>query len=369
MAVGSNCTINVTFSPTQTGTRTGTLTITDNTGGVTGSQQTVSLTGTGMNPVAGLSPASVSFGNQGINTTSAVKKITLTSKGTTPLMNLSIAITGANAADFIIETNNCAATLNVGSKCSISVTFTPTLLAAESATLQVSDNAANSPQTVAFTGTGVADVTLTPASEKFGNVPQGISSAAKNFTLKNNQPAALSISDVGFSGVSAADFLRSGGTCGSSLAAKASCTIGVTFTPSLMGAESAMLAVTSNAQPPYNSLASAVSGTGIAQATVSPASITYTKQKVGTTSAAHKVTLKNNLSTGLPINGFSFTGADPGDFNVSATTCGASLAAKSTCTISVAFTPAATGTRTATLNVNDGANNSPQTVSLTATGD
>ena len=130
-----------------------------------------------------------------------------------------------------------------------------------------------------------------------------------------------------------------------------------------------MLAVTSNAQPPYNSLASAVSGTGIAQATVSPASITYTKQKVGTTSAAHKVTLKNNLSTGLPINGFSFTGADPGDFNVSATTCGASLAAKSTCTISVAFTPAATGTRTATLNVNDGANNSPQTVSLTATGD
>ena len=198
MAVGSNCTINVTFSPTQTGTRTGTLTITDNTGGVTGSQQTVSLTGTGMNPVAGLSPASVSFGNQGINTTSAVKKITLTSKGTTPLMNLSIAITGANAADFIIETNNCAATLNVGSKCSISVTFTPTLLAAESATLQVSDNAANSPQTVAFTGTGVADVTLTPASEKFGNVPQGISSAAKNFTLKNNQPAALSISERWF---------------------------------------------------------------------------------------------------------------------------------------------------------------------------
>jgi hypothetical protein len=65
----------------------------------------------------------------------------------------------------------------------------------------------------------------------------------------------------------------------------------------------------------------------------------------------------------------AFTGADPGDFNVSTTTCGASLGAKSTCTISVVFNPTATGKRTATLNVNDGANNSPQTVALTGTGD
>jgi len=106
-----------------------------------------------------------------------------------------------------------------------------------------------------------------------------------------------------------------------------------------------------------------------AQATASPISLTYAAQKVGTTSAARKVTLKNNLSTALTIQPFTFTGADPNDFGVSTTTCGTSLAEKSSCTISVVFKPTATGARTATLNVTDGANNSPQTVFLTGTGE
>ena len=105
-----------------------------------------------------------------------------------------------------------------------------------------------------------------------------------------------------------------------------------------------------------------------AQATVSPIAVTFAPQKVGTTSVAHKVTLKNNLSTVLAVYPYTFTGADAGDFSVSTSTCGTSLAAKSTCTISVVFKPTATGTRTATLNVNDSANNGPQTVSLTGTG-
>lgn len=368
VAVGNNCTINVFFKPTQTGTRTGTLTITDNNAGITGSQQMVSLTGTGANPGAKFSATALAFGNEGIQTTSSGKKVTLTSSGTTSLNNISVAVIGPNQADFL-PTSTCPATLNVGAKCTITVTFTPSLLAKESATLQLTDNTVNSPQSVALSGTGVADVTLTPTSENFGSVAQATSSAAKTFTLKNNQSTALSISEITFTGTNQGDFSQTGGTCGTSLAAKASCTIQVTFTPSLLGAESATLSVTSNAQPPYNSLTSTLSGTGIAQSTVSPTSVTYSKQKVGTTSGARDVKLKNNLSSAITISGFSFTGADQGDFNVSTTTCGASLAPKSTCTVSLVFKPTATGQRTATLNVDDGANDSPQTVSLTGTGD
>jgi hypothetical protein len=58
-----------------------------------------------------------------------------------------------------------------------------------------------------------------------------------------------------------------------------------------------------------------------------------------------------------------------GDFAVSTTPCGSSLAAKSKCTISVTFTPTATGTRTGSLNVTDSALNSPQTAALTGTGE
>ena len=79
------------------------------------------------------------------------------------------------------------------------------------------------------------------------------------------------------------------------------------------------------------------------------------------------MTLTNNLTTALAISSITFTGADPGDY-AQTNTCGASLAAKSHCTISVTFTPTTTGTRTATLNVIDSANNTPQTVTLKGTG-
>jgi hypothetical protein len=128
------------------------------------------------------------------------------------------------------------------------------------------------------------------------------------------------------------------------------------------------LTVNDNAPAPYNALSSSLTGTGVAQATVSSTSLTFAAQKVGTTSAAKGVTLKNNLSTALTLSGFTFTGADPGDYAVSTTTCGGSLASKASCTIGVVFKPTATGTRTATLNANDSANNSPQTVALTGTG-
>jgi len=242
VAIGSSCTINVTFSPTQTGTRTGTLTITDNTGGVTGSVQTVSLTGTGANPEATLSKTSLSFGDQAVDTTSAIKKVTLTSSGTTSLMNISVTITGPNAADFA-QPITCAGTLNAGKKCSISVTFTPTLLAAESATLQVSDNAVNSPQTVALTGTGEAQAALTPASYTFPKTKVGKTSAAHQFTLKNN----LSTTLTGISFSTAAPFAVSSSTCTTTLDSKKTCTISVTFSPTETGTATGALTVSDSA--------------------------------------------------------------------------------------------------------------------------
>jgi hypothetical protein len=134
-----------------------------------------------------------------------------------------------------------------------------------------------------------------------------------------------------------------------------------------MGADNGTLTVTDGAS---NSPQTAtLTGTGIAQAAVSATSLTFATQKEGTTSSAKTVTLTNNLPTPLTVGTITFTGADPGDFVSPTNTCGTSVAAKGTCTISVTFTPGATGTRTATMNVNDSANNSPQTVVLTGTGD
>jgi hypothetical protein len=85
--------------------------------------------------------------------------------------------------------------------------------------------------------------------------------------------------------------------------------------------------------------------------------------RVLATSTTIKATLKNNLSVALNITSI----AASGDF-AQTNTCGTSLAAGASCTISVTFTPTATGSRTGTLTVSDDASNSPQSVSLTGAG-
>jgi Bacterial Ig-like domain (group 2)/Abnormal spindle-like microcephaly-assoc'd, ASPM-SPD-2-Hydin len=97
---------------------------------------------------------------------------------------------------------------------------------------------------------------------------------------------------------------------------------------------------------------------------VSPTTLSFGNQVVGTTSAAKTVTLSNGSSSKLTINSVGISG----DFAIRSKSCGATLAAGKTCTISVTFTPTVSGARTGALTINDSASNSPQTVSLSGTG-
>ena len=100
---------------------------------------------------------------------------------------------------------------------------------------------------------------------------------------------------------------------------------------------------------------------------LSPASLTFAAQGVGTTSTAKAVTLSNTGNAALSITGVALSGTNPGDF-VQTNTCGSSVAAGANCAINVTFTPSATGTRTAAVGITDNATGSPQTISLSGTG-
>src|SRR5207245_2144033 len=164
--------------PTVAAARTATLSISDN---AAGSPHTVSLsgtgTGTGTPPVASVSPTSVVFANQQVNTTSAAQNVTLSNTGGSTLTISSIAITGANPGDFA-QTNTCGTSVAAGANCTISVTFRPTAIGSRIASLSVPDNAAGSPQTVTLSGTGTSPaVTLSPTSLAFGDQPLNTTSA------------------------------------------------------------------------------------------------------------------------------------------------------------------------------------------------
>ncbi len=203
-------------------------------------------------------------------------------------------------------------------------------------------------------------VTITPASLAFGNVVLGASSVGKSVILANTGNATLSISNIATSG----DFslITSTKPCGATLAAGQECKIEMTFTPTQLGTRTGSLTVTDNASNSPQTVP--LSGTGIVPAALTPVKQLFPNTKVGTSSVAKVFTLANKQSVAL--TGISI--GTIGDFGVSSTTCSTSLNAKSSCTISVVFTPTQTGKRTGTLQVSDSAVGSPQTSALTGTG-
>ena len=185
-----------------------------------------------------LTPSSMSFGTVVVEASSAAKKATLTnnSSGT---MYFSSITTSAN----FTQTNTCGSTLAAGKSCAISVTFSPTQIGSLTGTLSINDNGTNSPQTVSLSGTGKAQAALTPATAKFATTVVGESSAAKVFTLRNNQSVILR----NLSWSTTGPFSVTSTTCQSQLTSDATCTIDVVFTPTGVGVETGTLQVSDNA--------------------------------------------------------------------------------------------------------------------------
>ncbi len=245
---------------------------------------------------------------------------------------------------------------------STTMTLTASSGATASSSVIVTGTSSNLTQTMPLPLTVTTSVTVSPASLNFANeaVNGGIS-AAKAVTLQNSGSLSLNISSIAFT--LGTNFTISGNTCKATLRGGAKCVVSVKFMPTQLGALTDILSFTDNAAGSPQTVA--LSGTGIAQATLSPSSYTFKTTKVGDTSAAQKFTLKNNLPTTL--TGISYSTAAP--FAISTSTCGATLDSKKSCTISVTFSPTGEETYTGTLTVNNSANDSPQTSSLTGTGD
>jgi hypothetical protein len=314
-------------------------------------------------PNVGLSPG-LNFGNQNDGTTSPPLTITVTNTGNSTLNVTSVVIGGANAPDFS-ETNTCTtAGVAPQSTCAINVTFTPSISGTENATVTVTDNAPNSPESTTLTGVGEAAsgpaVTLVPTSLVFATQLVGTTSPAQTVTLTNTGSALLSITSIATTG----DFKQTN-NCGTSVAAGASCTISVTFTPTTINTRTGTVAVTDNA--PASPQTVSLTGTGT-YVTWSPASLNFGTVPVGTSSPPQTITFTNNASTTLTIKTVTITGPDNKDYSQT-NTCGTSLPRHSSCTITVTFTPTATGLRTADVTVSDFlGGNTTQNIPLSGTG-
>ena len=307
-------------------------------------------------PFKALSRTSLNFYSQGANTTSEPLSVNVSNPSGAPFSITNIAISGAPFSSI----NVCQVQLLPGQSCTINVTFTPTATGTSNGSLTITDTASAMPQVIPLTGSGVNGPSVQPSGDLgFPATAVGLQSQSLRVSFLNTGNAALTVSNIAVTGDSG-DFVVTGDSC-ASIAPGNACGRVVAFMPTAAGLRSASLVITDNApgSPHIVKLIGTGLGSGV---TLTPSSLTFAPQSVGTTSAAQAVTLTNASSLGVFLTQITASG----DFKQS-NNCGGSLSATATCQVSITFMPAAGGARTGALTVAAGAG-SPLTQTLTLTG-
>jgi hypothetical protein len=305
-----------------------------------------------------LSTTSVSFGKQTVGTSSAVKAVTVTNKGSATLTFTSIMVVGAERLDFSplsTLSNPCGKSLPAGGSCVVGPAFTPLAVGARTATIQITDNAPGSPQVVTLSGTGTAPIaTWSVPNLSFGSQTVGANSPTQAVKLTNTGNGNLIISSITTSG----DFSQTN-NCIGSIAPKGSCSVTVTFTPSATWARMGTMVVASNiVAPPVFLSGMGASGGSIS---LSTKALTFASQLIGSISGTRVVTLTNAGSAPAAIESIYASG----DF-VQTNTCGPVLSTN--CTIDVTFTPSWSGSRAGEVVVNFTDPPMLEVITLTGTG-
>ena len=358
--LGPNATrsLSVTFNPTTEGTINDTLTLVTND---PATPSTVPLSGTGVRPNLVVSPAPLAFGNQRVGSPTAARTVTVENTGSGPVAITAIATT----SPAFTVTPTAPGNLGPGQSRQLSVAFNPSALGPVSAELRITtDEATPSSAPVALSGTGVApNLQVTPTTLAFNELRVG-NSATQQVTVRNTGTGPIRITGLA---ITAGQPFTVSPNAAFDLEPNTSQVLDVTFSPSAQSAASAALTVTTN-DPGFLSTTINLSGMGVRPTLeLTPASVTFTTpQRVGSTSPALTVTVRNMGTTGtLQVTSVSVPAGS--QFTVSPTTA-FSLAPGASRPLSVTFSPTIQGAITDTLTLVTNDPDTPSTVLLSGTG-
>ncbi len=206
--------------------------------------------------------------------------------------------------------------------------------------------------------------TVSPMSLCFTPLTPGMTSASQTVIVTNTGTSAFTVLAVTLGGADPDDFARNSDTCtGTALSPQSACTVSVVFTPTAVGNRTASMNFSGLAPQSQQSVALSGMGTG-AGAVLSPGSVTFINQIVGS-SATDTINLTNPGNAPLTLTSIAISGDK--DFGET-TACGAALAAGTTCSITVTFTPSTPGSANAAITVTGSGLNGVRTVTLAGTG-
>lgn len=345
LAAGASCTVTLTYAPTDTATLNTSLNVS-----VGDQSVTMFYSGTGVAiPSMTVSTYNLMLGNVATGANAAAS-VSVYNAGNVPLTAPVVSSTGAAFS----VTHNCPATLAVGASCQATAAFAPTAPMTYNGSVSVAYSAAPA-QTILLSGTGQAAVLSADAPiQAFGSVALGsTTSLITTLTNNGNISAALNYSAV------SAPFSRSG-TCSPALAAGASCTVVLTYTPTAAITSSGALTVSATG----TSTSVSYSGTGQANPTFSLSISSLAFGSVMLPSSSSQVVTITNTGN-VPLS--SFSSAVSGSGFTRATTCSTSLSVGSSCAITGTFSPTAAQSYTGTVSVGF-AETASQAITLTGSG-
>jgi mono/diheme cytochrome c family protein len=380
LAVGSSCTLTVTFSPLVAGSATGSVSILSN---AASSPDTISLSGTGVTAPTGLlawvgNVTSLSFPSTEAGKTSPAQTLTLSNSGNATATLTQIGLGGSQASEFRTS-GTCTAglTLAAGAQCSVVLVMAPTSEGSKSASLNVLATNASNPPSVALTGTATPvqtpppgnapAVSLGSTSLPFGSVMVSSSSSLTN-TLTNSGTAALNLASISSNNA----LFTAANNCPTPLAVGSSCTLTITFTPLTAGTATGTVSILSDAASSPDTIS--LSGSGVTAPTAllgwvgTVTALSFPSTEVGQTSASQTLTLTNSGNGTATLTQVGLSGSEASEFGVSGGCApGVTLAAGQQCTVVLTMAPTTEGSKTASLDVSAANATYPPAIALTGT--
>jgi hypothetical protein len=353
LAGNGTCQIGVAFKPTAEGAKAASLSV----AGMPGGTATSALSGTATVGKLTVGPTSLDFMSASVGDNSAPQTLTITNTGTSVSGALQVVLGGVDSSNFSISSNNCqGATLDPNATCTLQVGFSPKAPAGQkSAIVTVSGNPGGSVAAmIGGTALSPAVLSVAPASFDYMTIPANTTSD-HSFTVSNAGGANTGTITTTLTGGS---YLITSNTCNAALIPTGTCTITVSFRPTVAGAFPGTLTVAGTpggsqtvtlngaaSMPAAITVASTVANTGNFNG--DPA-VLNAGTVIGSMTAPVSFTVTNAGQVPTGTLAISLAGGAAADYSIVSNGC-TTLAPGTACLVTVAFKPTATGTRIASL--------------------
>lgn len=316
-------------------------------------------------PALTIAPLTSDFGSVTVGQTSQATTFTLTNSGSG--MSDQVQVTLSGSQDYHLASNTCQS-LAPAATCTVGVTFAPTATGTRTATLLVSVTGSSTSSMLTGVGGAVGAITASPSTFAFANAVVGTPGTdTDTITVTNTGGQATGALAVQATGSDATQFTKGTDGCsGMTLAAGASCTIAVKFTPTTGGSKSGSLTIIG---APGGTAVAAFSGSAATAPAlaISPATQNFGSIVKGQTSSTVAINVANTGGSPTGTLTAAVSGTAASSFAIVTTTCNGVLAGFSTCQVTLRYTPAIIGAESATLTVS-GTPGGSVTSALSGTG-